>query len=362
MGSTSFHSKPFDEGTLTKLDIFSLYAGEWLPVFLSRPVPPKSEVHVFDFFAGPGTDSVGTAGSPLRLLEEFRRIQDLPGWPKAKVVAHFFDANAGIVDRLQTRLSGVVPPHSRLEIDVRQRVFEDALQEATPILQDEDAAKLLLIDQFGVGQVTRDVFRSLVQAPTTDLLFFISSSTLHRFRDHPAIQEKIRRPSDSYHVHREVLEHYRSLLPDRDRYYLGSFSIRKGANIYGLIFGSAHPLGMDKFLQVAWRKDSLNGEADFDIHRDNVDPEQPKFQTDEFQPKKLWLFREELVAGIRNASIANEADVIRLCFRHGVLRRHASEILADLHDRKIADVGFRSPDIERLENPRPVTFISDPLF
>ena len=362
MGGSGFHSKPFDEGTLTKLDIFSLYAREWLPVFLSRPAPPKSEVHVFDFFAGPGADSNGTAGSPLRLLDEFRRSQDLPGWTRARVVAHFFDAKTRTIDRLKTRLSGVISPHSRLEMDVRQRAFEDALHEAAPVLQNDDAAKLLLIDQFGVDQVTQDVFRILVQAPTTDFLFFISSSTLHRFRNHPAIKQKIRRPSDSYHVHREVLEHYRSLLPESHDYYLGSFSIRKGTNIYGLIFGSAHPLGMDKFLQVAWTKDALNGEADFDIHRDNVNPEQPKFQTDEFKPKKRWLFREELFAGVRSGSIGNEADVIQLCFKHGVLRRHAAEILNDLSDRGIIDLGFRSPDIERLGNPRPVKFLSDPLF
>jgi hypothetical protein len=31
-----FHSKPFDEGTQTKLIIFEEYIKEWLPVFLKK--------------------------------------------------------------------------------------------------------------------------------------------------------------------------------------------------------------------------------------------------------------------------------------------------------------------------------------
>ena len=70
------------------------------------------------------------------------------------------------------------------------------------------AAKLVFIDQTGVAQVTPEVFLKLVNSPTCDFLFFLSSSTLHRFYDHPAIKQKIVRPDDYYHVHRAALEYY----------------------------------------------------------------------------------------------------------------------------------------------------------
>ena len=73
-------------------------------------------------------------------------------------------------------------------------------------------------------------------------------------------------------VHRIVANAYREWLPDGLQYYLGSFSIRKGSNVYGLIFGSGHPLGIDKFLKVAWKK---GGDANFDIDKDGFDPNQP---------------------------------------------------------------------------------------
>lgn len=44
MCADRFHDRPFDEGTLTKLQIFQLYAREWLPVFLSKPEPIRREV------------------------------------------------------------------------------------------------------------------------------------------------------------------------------------------------------------------------------------------------------------------------------------------------------------------------------
>jgi hypothetical protein len=82
-----------------------------------------------------------------------------------------------------------------------------------------------------------------VTSPTCDFLFFLSSSTLHRFRDDPAIKQKITRPDDYYQVHQVALDYYRGFLPNAADYFLAPFSIKKGSNIYGLIFGSAHPFG-----------------------------------------------------------------------------------------------------------------------
>jgi len=148
------------------------------------------------------------------------------------------------------------------------------------VLENRRAATLMLIDQFGVDNATAGVFKTLIEAPTCDFLFFLSSSTLSRFRDHPAVRQKIVRPNDPYHVRRATLDYYRGLLDTHSEYYLARFSIK---NIYGLIFGSAHPRGMDKFLQVAWKEDEVNGEANFDIERDNLRPDQPTL----FAPTKL---------------------------------------------------------------------------
>lgn len=352
--SDDFHAKPFDEGTLTKLQIFELYGREWLPVFLSRDKPPRKELHVFDFFAGPGADSVGQPGSPLRLFRQLQSVPTFAGAPHVKVVAHFYDADPAKIALLKNsiRSAGEI---DGVEFVIASMNFQQALLKNREILHSRSAAKLLLIDQFGVEHVTDSVFRELVSAPTCDFLFFLSSWTLHRFRDHPAIKQKITRPSDHYHVHRAAFDYYRSLLSESSPYYLAPFSIRKESGIYGIIFGSAHPLGMDKFLQVAWKKDEISGEADFDIHRDNIRAEQPKL--DFGAPTKLWAFERDLDDLVRRRVVNNERDVIRVCFRHGVKRQHAESVLAELKKEGVIRISWRVPDIRKLEEPRPIVFV-----
>lgn len=190
--------------------------------------------------------------------------------------------------------------------------------------------------------------------PTCDFLFFLSSSTLYRFRDHPAIKLKIARPEDYYHVHRAVLEYYRGLLPSGPAYYLAPFSIKKGANIYGLIFGSAHPLGIDKFLEIAWRKDEFSGEADFPIDHENIRPEQMLLPMPEVQASKITAFENDLEGLLRSGRLLTEVDVMRVCFEYGVKRQHARPVLEKLKKEGVIDTEFKVPDIQRLRSPRPI--------
>ena len=183
----------------------------------------------------------------------------------------------------------------------------------------------------------------MVDSPTCDFLFFISSSTLHRFRDHPSIKQKIVRSDDYYHVHRAALDYYRSLISTEKRYFLAPFSIKKGANIYGLIFGSAHPLGIDKFIQVAWRSDNITGEADFDINRENMQPGQLNLPLPEFRPSKILAFENELEELLRKGRISTELDVIQVCFDHGMKRQHAEPILIKLKNENVVDTHGLTP-------------------
>ena len=61
------HRHPFDEGTITKLEIFEAYTKEWLPVFV---MSPYQHICIFDLFASTGRDQKGVAGSPIRILQQ----------------------------------------------------------------------------------------------------------------------------------------------------------------------------------------------------------------------------------------------------------------------------------------------------
>ncbi|MFA6961741.1 MAG: three-Cys-motif partner protein TcmP [Opitutaceae bacterium] len=361
MATEDFHKEPFDEGTLTKLEIFQLYTREWLPVFLSREVDYVRAVHLFDFFSGPGTDANGVLGSPLRtlsVLREYSTKPNLHAWGKIPITAHFSDATLWKAKKLKAlvesdawRVSGATSQATRAD-------FEQAFLAAESILQARDAAKLLLIDQCGVSEVTPEVFRKLVTYPRADFLFFISSTTLQRFREHQNIRHKIRPADDFNQVHHAVLDYYRAMLPAGKRYYLAPFSIKKGSNIYGIIFGSAHPLGMDKFLTVAWEKDGLNGNANFDINRDALTP--GEFMLDlgsATRPLKINVFEESLEAALRRKELRDEVAVMELCYRHGVMRKHSAPVLQRLKKEGLIQIDFQSPSLDNLKSPRLIKYL-----
>ena len=51
MGGRNLHNEPFDESTLTKLDLYRRYVRAWLPVFLNAPKLVVDRMQIFDFFA-----------------------------------------------------------------------------------------------------------------------------------------------------------------------------------------------------------------------------------------------------------------------------------------------------------------------
>lgn len=70
MSKKDINDKPFDEGTLLKLDIFRDCFREWFPVFVHNAA--ISRIYIYDMFAGSGKDSISMDGSPLILLKEAR--------------------------------------------------------------------------------------------------------------------------------------------------------------------------------------------------------------------------------------------------------------------------------------------------
>ncbi|MDW7772116.1 MAG: three-Cys-motif partner protein TcmP [Desulfobulbaceae bacterium] len=76
MPEIDLHTRCFDDGTKTKLDIFGKYLEEWLPVFIHNQY--CDNVTICDFFAGPGpgSDSKGNPGSPLIILEVIKKFSN----------------------------------------------------------------------------------------------------------------------------------------------------------------------------------------------------------------------------------------------------------------------------------------------
>ena len=88
-------------------------------------------------------------------------------------------------------------------------------------------------------------------------------------------------------MHRLILEYYRSKIPQKNNIRLYPFTIKKGRNIYGLIFGTGNLLGIDKFVNQCWKIDPQTGDSNFDIDNDNIDEKQMKLFPDFDKPQKI---------------------------------------------------------------------------
>jgi hypothetical protein len=222
----------------------------------------------------------------------------------------------------------------------------------------KSTANLLFIDQSGVKLITEDVFSQIINLKQTDFLFFISSSFFSRFSESNEFKKylKISRTEienkSYYHIHKIVLQYYRSLIPANKKYYLAPFSIKKGSNIYGLIFGTNHTLGMEKFLNVCWGIDKHRGEANFDIDKEKINDNEPTLFSELNVPNKRQVFESDLENKIIDRQLNSVISVYTFSLNNGFLPKDANKVLKELKSKGKIDFQFRliSSDIHKIKN------------
>lgn len=335
------HRNPFDEATLDKLQLYRDYLREWLPVFMNNR--SVDTMQVFDFFAGPGIHLDGNPGSPVIACDEIRRALEADSVFPKKIKLFFNEIDKFKHNSLISCIEEQKATLPQVEFNAMQEDFPDAFNAWNPLMHGR-TANLLFLDQNGVRQITKTIFQNIVRLARTDFLFFISSAMVNRFKEQPEIRDYVPVTADDFarmtgtNVHRIVAEAYRRWVPDGLEYYLGPFSIKKRANVYGLVFGSGHPLGIDKFLRLAWKR---GGDANFDIDRDGIDPAQPSLFPELDKPTKIRVFEKELEAALLERRLRTNKDIYLFALRNGMLAKHARDALNLLvKDKKIPKQSF----------------------
>lgn len=329
------HIKPFDSGTKAKLAIFHDYLKEWLPVFLAKEKIYWHNINIFDFFSGPGVDTNGNKGTPLLILDELKVYFDKIKSKNLKINLYFNDYSEEKIEALKLNL---IPYYNDLiNIEIESKDFKKSFEGQIPLMSKNDTTNLLFLDQTGIKQIDENIFNSITSLKTTDFLFFISSSTIKRFKSHPAISnyhkinpEKIE-ATEYDQIHRLVTNYYRELIPKNKEYYIAPFSLKKKAGLYGLIFGSGNPFGVEKFLRTCWKIDPIRGEANFDIDNDNIKPDQIDLFTGETKrPKKIEKFENELKYKILNDILKTDREIYLYTLNNGFIPRHAKKVINEL--------------------------------
>ena len=350
------HRSEFDAGTQTKLEIFEKYLEAWLPTFINSP--RCESVNICDFFAGPGKDPNGNPGSPLIIIDVINRFADSIKKKRLKINILFneLDYNKYVSLVSAVKLKMQEKPETRELIKTRIE-NEDFEQLYTNIrLEMLNECNLFFIDQNGIKHMTPNRIIDLENFVRTDYIFFSASSYLNRFdfkNYFPDLQ--IGEDVKSHDVHRQLCEYYQKILGPNGKTLLYPFTIKK-INIYGLIFGSKHIFGADKFLRIAWAQNALNGEANFDIDKDEGPIQLNLFDSPKI--KKVDQFKLDLKEWIFTRRQVTNKDVYLYTIKRGFLPKFASEALKELKlDNKIEHFSYPLISYENtIRNHKCITF------
>ena len=370
MAKKDINKQPFTEATMLKLDIFRRCFREWFPVFVHHP--SVKQIFIYDMFAGSGADSEGNPGSPIILLEEARgneRQHCVTLANNNKHVVFGFNEKEKEKKELLDKAKDDFFLKCKSECPLEKCVYSNAIyckdtsfgeimesDKFRKVLANKNYAKFVLLDQYGFSQITKDVFLKLVTSPLTDFIFFISSSFIKRFRDVDAVKTYIdtnrldfeeKKPKE---CHRIIANYFRNLIPADKEYYIHHFTIQKGTNYYGLIFGTSHSLGMEKFVKVCWMEDENSGESNCNIDNDF---EKGSLFYDPTNTTKKIKIKEELKQLILKGQIKSNLDGLKWVLSHGCEPKLFVEVVNSLvMQKRVAIQGKfnkQSSNIHRVE-------------
>lgn len=352
MGAKNIHSEPFDNGTITKLEIFEDYAQAWIPTFVMQP--HCVEIHIFDFFSGPGYDSNKIAGSPIRILAKIKEQLGNILSTKTKIVLHFneFEPNRKSQKKfelLKKNCEDYILQNPKFKYFLFVNYYNEDAEELffklIPIIKEYPS--LVYLDQNGVKFISQEYVDELEKLNTTDFIYFVSSSFFRRygmteeFKKALEIDIKELESEEYRNMHRLVFNKINSRLPENSELKLFPFSIKKTRNIYGIIFGAKNYAAVDKFLKIAWKRNSLNGEADFDI-----DEDENKIQLDMFEGQKMTKvekFKHELELKLLERKTVTNKNVLMYTYSNGHIPQHAVDLLKQLKNQGKLEYIGKSP-------------------
>lgn len=349
MARKNINDEPFDESTLAKLDLYEDYAEAWIPTFV---MSGHKHICIFDFFAGSGYDSTRVPGSPIRLLMQIRKFIGHIFQKGTEVTLHLNEFEKRKFLELRQSCNSYLAEYPEvgraIKIEYYNEDFAAIFEQLLPVISKYPS--LVYLDQYGVKFLADKYVLALEQTNMTDFLYFVSSSHFLRFgktdefRKHFTFDVDSAKREPYKFIHRNLLKQLKEILPKSTGLKLYPFSLLKGNNIHGVVFGAKSIRAIDKFLEIAWKRAPINGDANFDI-----DDDAQRVQLDLFSGKrlsKIEVFNNALQEYVKKNKIVTNKEVFYFTLEAGHPRQHAANKLRELKKSKLIDYKGLSPKIE----------------
>jgi three-Cys-motif partner protein len=236
-----------------------------------------------------------------------------------------------------------------IELELKKEDFDKRFTNWLPEIQEYPS--LVFLDQNGIKFLSNKYFHALEQTTKTDFLYFVSSSYFLRFGDREEFKkhfsfdiEEAKKDPYSF-IHRSLIKQLKNYLPVGSELKLYPFTLKKGSNVHGIIFGAKSPRAVEKFLTIAWAKNSTNGEANFDIDDDHSQSKTQYPLFGEKKPTKIEVFQHRIEERLKSSTQVSNIDLFLYTLELGHPPKHAADHLRTLKKEKKVDYDGRSPKI-----------------
>jgi three-Cys-motif partner protein len=324
----------FETHTKIKLDIYNEYLRRYLPILLYSQY--VDSIHIYDMFCGRGYTSDGHKGSAVLGIEEVVNSVTTIGSSK-HVHLNLSDCDeenclvlGNIVNTLQ------IP--SNIFVDVSCKEFHHAVSESILRHMDKSVMHhekiLFFIDPYGYKEADPHTILDIKKNENAEVILFVP--VRHMFRFYNSTQ-----PNKSLDKWRDFLgnpdgitdisEFIRAICTRfTDENINASYFMltsQKSGNEYALFFLSSNLLGLEKFNEVKWNFDRVQG---IGIKKDFECSFASCIEND-LHKNELSILKENIISTIDSLprSAISNVDLYELIVKKGYLPKHFNQLLAD---------------------------------
>lgn len=298
------------------------------------------EVYLYDLFCGPGRYEDKGEGSPIVLLKEIVRAHEFVANPRKKPTFFkclFNDKDTEKVARLKKNILNESLDISnygyiKYRTDDYKHVLNDVKNEISNFTNERG---FVFIDPYGYSEVSLSDIKALTNTGKTEVLLFMPTHHMYRFKDNGTpeclirfmedldISEKIKGVKGLEFIE-IVMDGFQNKLGNS--VFVDSFVIKRDLNqFFCLFFFTSNMLGYLKMLEAKWKIDKEDGRGWQGVQENNLFSTSSQTANTEKLKKLILSF---LAEGPKTSG-----EIFEFTVKNRFLPKHGTEILKSIQEK-----------------------------
>lgn len=329
------------------------------------------EVYLYDLFCGPGIYENNGEGSPIVFLKKITKAHEFVAGPRKKPTNFnclFNDKDIQKIARLKQNLANQnldISKYGKIEYrtDDYKIVLNDVKEEINSFKNERG---FVFIDPYGYSEVSLNDINALTSTRKTEVLLFMPTHHMYRFKDNgtPECLIRFMEDLDIYDKIRGVkgLEFIEIVMDGfqrklGDTVFVDSFVIKRDLNqFFCLFFFTPNMLGYLKMLEAKWKIDKEEGRGWQGVQENNLFSQSS-------QTANIEKLRKLVITYLKEGP-KTSGELFEFIIRNRYLPTHGKEILKSIQDKlevtdengnKARKGAFYISHLNYKENPNKVT-------